>query len=533
MKTVMPDLSEPGSISAWVTEGVAFVDNDCVHGSNKNSTPVTLKSQVAKGLKWQVINIGGKQLLSLVVFTTLARLLEPAAFGLVGLVGVYLGFISMFADQGIGAALIQRRILEPEHMDVAFWCNLACSAFLCAGTIILAGPVARLLGDARLAPLLRWSSLVLILNAASAIHSNLLLKEMNFRSPTIRTLIANAVGGAIGVSMALDGFGVWALIAQQLFAAGAGTIFLWSVSAYRPTFRFSMRHFRELSSVGWSIFATSLLWFFTSRLDQMVIGRFIGIPTLGLYVIGNKVPDMAKTLTQNPLESISLPALSRLQDNNEKMCGTIYKGMELNATISFAIFIGIASISSDLVPFLFGPKWEGAITFSILLSIYALVNVLQVFFHPVLLACGGARKYIGFSIWNAIGSATSCALGVFLGIPFLIVGLTVTSMIVAIPTLIYLRGKIGLSLSKYWTPCIVPALASLFMVGVVCLLSILLPGTLRPAILIFSKICAGAVAYISFIFVFKRDYLIKIADTVGHAIGGASRQDGSRNRSTA
>jgi PST family polysaccharide transporter len=484
---------------------------------------VTFKTQVAKGLKWQAISIVGRQLLSLVVFTTLARLLEPSAFGLIGLIGVYLGFIGMFADQGIGAALIQRKDLEPEHIDTAFWTNIGCSVFLCLGTIALAGPVSHLLGDIRLAPLLQWSSLSLVITALSAVHSSLLLKAMDFRAPTIRTLIANTAGGVVGVIMALRGYGVWALIGQQLCTAIAGAMFLWTISSYRPSFRFSIRHFRDLSGVGWSIFATSLLWFFTSRLDQIAIGRFVGIPALGLYVIGNKIPDMAKTLTHAPLDGISLPALSRLQDDHKKMCETIYKGMELNATVSFAVFVGLAAISSDLVPFLFGAKWLPATTISSLLSLYALTIVLGVFFHASLLASGGAGRYVHLSIWQVIGVGIACVLGIQFGVNYLIIGMIVNSLIMTIPALLFLKGRIGLSPLQYCKPCLIPALAASFMAILIWFTSSVLPKDILPAFLIASKIVIGAIAYLGFVFIFKRTSLITIIDTVGHAFQNRSK----------
>src|SRR5580693_3270917 len=100
---------------------------------------MSLKIQAARGLKWQTIEIFSRQLLSLVVFTTLARLLQPSAFGLIGLVGVYLAFVGIFIDQGIGTALIQRQELEPNHINTAFWFNLCCAVILCLGTMALAG----------------------------------------------------------------------------------------------------------------------------------------------------------------------------------------------------------------------------------------------------------------------------------------------------------------------------------------------------------------------------------------------------------
>ena len=116
---------------------------------------MSLKAKVAQGLKWQAVTIVGRQLLSLLVFTTLARLLDPSDFGLMGLTYVYLMLAGMLTDQGIGTALIQRANLQREHWDTAFWFNLGCATLLCLGTIALANPLASLLGEPRLAPLLQ------------------------------------------------------------------------------------------------------------------------------------------------------------------------------------------------------------------------------------------------------------------------------------------------------------------------------------------------------------------------------------------
>ena len=172
---------------------------------------MTLKSKVTHGLKWQAIAIIGRQLLALVVFTTLARLLDPSAFGLVALVGVYTYFISMLADLGIGVALVQRKDLVREHLDTFFWFNAGFTAFLCLLTFVLAAPLAVMMGEPKLAPLLCWCSVGLIFNALSAVQANLFVKAMDFRRPAIRTLVANLSGGVVGVIMALTGYGVWAL----------------------------------------------------------------------------------------------------------------------------------------------------------------------------------------------------------------------------------------------------------------------------------------------------------------------------------
>jgi PST family polysaccharide transporter len=243
---------------------------------------MTLKSQVAHGIKWKFITFVGRQVLSLFIFTSLARLLDPSAFGLVGLVGVYLAFVNMFVDQGIGMAIVQRQDLETDHLHAAFWFNMGCGLLLSLGTIALAEPIATVFGEPQLAPLLRWSSLGLLIGAATEIQATLLIKELDFRRSAIRTLLGVFIGGITGVVMALNGCGVWSLVGQQLVTPLAGSIFLWAVGNYRPAFRFSLRHLRDLLQVSSSVFASGFLWFFTARLDQVILGRFAGAPALGL-----------------------------------------------------------------------------------------------------------------------------------------------------------------------------------------------------------------------------------------------------------
>jgi len=476
---------------------------------------MTLKSKVANGLKWKAINLLGKQLLSLVVFTTLARQLDPSAFGLVGLVSVYLVFVGMFVDQGIGTALVQRADLERKHLDTAFWCNVGSSIVVCLATIAFAVPIASLMEEPKLAPLLRWSSIVLIIGALSTVHSAQFTRAMDFRQVTLRTLIGNAIGGVVGVCLALAGFGVWALIGQQIAGGMAGAIFLWSVSPYRPGLHFSVRHLRELFRVASSVFISSFLWFFSFRLDQIIIGRFAGAPVLGLYLLGSKLPEMAKLVTQEPMREVTLPALSRLQNDHGRMCQAIYRAMELNALVSFAVFVGIAAVASDIVPLIFGAKWAPAAGITALLSIYALVNALQTFFHPALLASGGSGKFVLVNLCQSVGVLLACTIGIRYGIEHLVYGLILNAFIVAIPTLLFLKRRIDLSVLLYCKPCVVPALASLFMVGVIQLTSLAGPSVTNPLTRVILHVAVGAIAYIGFVFLFQKRSLLVLVETIG------------------
>jgi len=478
---------------------------------------MTLRSQVAVGLKWKAISIVGRQLLSFVVFTTLARLLNPSAFGLAGLVSVYLGFVGMFADQGIGTALVQRRHLDPGHVNTAFWFNVACAFALCLGTVVLAGPVSLLFGEPKLAPLLRVSSLNLVISAVASIHGTLFYRDMDFRRPALRILVANGAGGVVGVVMAFLGCGVWALVGQQLAASIGGAAFLWAASGYRPQWQYSYRHLRDLFKVSTSVLATSILWFLSSRLDQIVIGRFAGVPALGFYMIGGKLPDMAKIVTHDPMADVSLPALARLQGDHRKMCDAIYRGMEMNALVCFAIFIGLAAVAPDLIPLLFGAKWAAAAVTCSLLSVYALVNAVQVFFHPSLLASGGAGRYLLLNVWHTTGVLVACAVGIHWGVNDLVIGLILNGLVVSVPALLFLRKRIGLDPGQYLRPCLAPALAAAFMVAAIWVLGRELPAGAPGAVRLAAKVGAGAVVYLACIYAFGRRAAERLAETLSHA----------------
>ncbi|HMD53544.1 MAG TPA: oligosaccharide flippase family protein, partial [Phycisphaerae bacterium] len=318
---------------------------------------------------------------------------------------------------------------------------------------------------------------------------------------------------------ALAGYGVWSLVGQQLTSEMAGAIFLWSMSTYRPSLKFSWLHLRQLFGFSSSVFATSILWYFSSRLDEMVIGRFAGINPLGLYSIAGKLPNLANMVTQQPLSIISLPSLSRLQADHAKMRQVVCQGMELNALISFAVFIGLAMVAPEAVHLLFGAKWAGAALLCSLLSLYALVNTLGIFCYPILLASGGIGKFVWLNLFHFVGVAVACLVGIQFSPTWLVVGLIINGVVLTLPGLMFIHRRIGLSPWDYCRPCLMPATASVFMAGAVWSISIMMPSSTWVALLLFCKMVAGAIAYLGFMFLFRRNTLVKLLDMAGHATG--------------
>src|SRR5437762_8688077 len=248
----------------------------------------SLKSRVVRGVFWTSMDSWGRQVLAFVLYAALARLVGPESFGLVALGVVYVAFVEIFVTQGFGTALVQRKTLEDGHLNSAFWISLIMAAALTLATVLLAERVAIIFAEPRLAELLRWLSVSLVLMGLSAVPQAALTREMAFRALAVRSLLATLTGGVVGLAMAWQGFGVWSLVEQQLSGAAAGVIVLWWATTWRPSFPPSMPHVRDLYGFALSIAGNNLLWFGTQRADQTLIGYGFGAAALGPYALASR-----------------------------------------------------------------------------------------------------------------------------------------------------------------------------------------------------------------------------------------------------
>jgi O-antigen/teichoic acid export membrane protein len=483
---------------------------------------VNLRAQAARGLKWQAIEIAGRQILGLVVFTTLARLLDPSAFGLVGLVAVYLAFVGMFAEQGLSTALIQRKELEPQHVNAAFWFNLACAALLCAATIAAAPLAARLFAEPRLEPLLRWASLGLVVNASAAVHGALFMRAMDFRRPMLRALIANLAGGAVGIGMAVAGYGVWALIGQQLTAAAAGAAFLWTASPWRPSLGFSFTHLRQLMAVSASVFVTGLLFFFSGRTDQLLIGKFLGAASLGFYTVALRFADLAKTSLYQPLGAVALPTLSRVQHDRSRLHAAIARAMEINALISFPCLLGLSAVATSLLPLLLGSRWQFSGEVLQLLAVYVLLHGMWCITHYALIASGSAGTVAGINLLQTTGAVSACVIGVQYGLRAVVIGLIINDLVMNAPRLYFLWKRTGFSPARYLTPCVVPGTAAGLMYLAIASVG-WLSGASDPSwSLLSAQILAGTATYALTILLLVPETLRQLWTLIGSGLRGAT-----------
>jgi len=428
---------------------------------------MNLRQKAAKGIFWSVIQKWGRAVISIVTFVVLSRLLAPEAFGLVALATVFTVFIELFLDQGFGAAIVQRAEIEPEHLDTAFWINILTGLILTGSLIAASGFVATLFDEPRLASVLRWLSLSFILSALSSTQISILQRKLAFKNLAARSLAASTVGGAVGIGMAFAGFGVWSLVAQDLATNLAGLVILWGSSDWRPGFKVSMKHYKDLFSFGVSILGNHALTILIRRSDDLLIGYYLGPTLLGFYTIGYQLLLVIIRLVTEVTNSVAFPAFSRIQNEPERMRRAFYNVTQYTSLFAFPVFIGLAALAPELVPAIFGEKWTPSIPVMQVLSLIGILQSVLFFNGSVIKASGKPSWQLGIMFLNALCSVIGFLLAVKWGIVAVAASFVIVGYLLAPVSYVAVRRLIQIDFRTYLWQFMPPLSASLAMVVVI------------------------------------------------------------------
>jgi polysaccharide transporter, PST family len=371
---------------------------------------MSLRHAASRNIVWSAVERWGGQLLAVIVFTLLARLLDKPLFGMMALANIYVAFVQIFVTQGMGLALIQTPRLERSHLDTAFWLNVGIALTLAGMTVLFRNEAAAFLGSADVAPVLAWLALALPLSALSVVPSAILQRELKFKPLAARSLASAAVSGVVGIGAALLGFGIWSLVLQQLIAACASTILLWSSVDWRPGFHQNRRALGDLLPFSASVMGNDLLWLTSQRVDQAFIGRGLGVEALGGYFVSLRVVNIGLDAVAAPTQAVAMPLFSGIQDQPERLGRIFLRSTSLVCSIAFPAFVGLLLVAPRLLPAVFGAKWNDAVLPLQILCVAGCVRAAQTFVHPSMLALGKPGIYTAIFTLNALVSALTCFL---------------------------------------------------------------------------------------------------------------------------
>jgi PST family polysaccharide transporter len=340
------------------------------------------------GVFWTAIQAIGVRGFSLLVFVVLARLLTPSDFGLLAMAGVFVVVGDALVSQGFGTAITQREQLEPEHESTAFWMNMLLGLALGALLWAAAPLIAELYRQRALTPVIRWLSPVLPLRGAVAVPVGLLHRRFRFRALAIRSVLAALGGGIAGVLAAYSGWGVYALVVQQLVAAGLDLVVVWGAAAWRPLLVFSRRHLGDLIGYSSYLLGSGLLGLLSRRADDFLIGVFLGDIALGIYAVAYRGLQILERVLAKTGSVVAFTAFSRLQGQVGRMRQAFYEATRAASVVTMPVFVGVSLVAPFAVPLVFGEQYTQS---GQVLRVLAIIGVL----HGV--------SYFDYAVYNGVG----------------------------------------------------------------------------------------------------------------------------------
>lgn len=320
-------------------------------------------STIVKSLFWKFMERCGTSGVQFVTSIVLARLLLPEEFGLIALVAVFITLVNVFIQSGFGTALIQKKDADNLDFSSVFYASLVIAAGLYAVLFFTAPFIANFYERPELTSIVRILSLTFFFGALNSIQEAYIARNMLFKKLFWRSLGALVPSAAIGITCALKGFGVWALVIQQLCDVFLMCVFMWFTVKWRPQFQFSLERVKGLLSFGWKLQVSGLIDSGYIKLQDLIIGKLFSPATLGFFSRGEMFPLAVVANINASIQSILLPALSVAQDQPAAVKQMMRRAVTSSSFVILPIMAWIAALAKPMVLLLLGEKWLPCVPF--------------------------------------------------------------------------------------------------------------------------------------------------------------------------
>ena len=264
---------------------------------------------------WKLLENGGTQGIMFLVTILLARLIDPSEYGVLTITTMFVSIAGVFVQSGFSLSLVQRKDCDDTDLSSVFWFTLGVALLLYAVLFFSAPMIADYYKQKQVTSSLRVIALILFLGAVSSVQTAIIMRELEYRKRFFVSLVSVLLSGTVGISMALKGFGVWALIAEQITDNLTMCIGLSIATRWLPSLTFSFSRIKALFSFGWKLVVSSFLDTVYSDLSGLIIGRRYDAAMLAQYDRGRKFPQLIITNATGAIQSAVFPAFSKTQSD--------------------------------------------------------------------------------------------------------------------------------------------------------------------------------------------------------------------------
>lgn len=405
----------------------------------------SLKDKTVKGVGWSAADSFLSQGITFVVGLVLARLLSPSEYGLIGITAVFITVFNAIIDSGFSQAIIRKKEASNEDYNTMFITNMVLSVIMFLILFFSAPAIARFFERPELISLTRVMGIVLIINALSITQNTVLTKRIDFKTKTKASLISAVLSGIVGIVMAFMGYGVWSLVGQQITKQLANTICLWIFNKWWPNFKFSVFSFKYMWGFGWKLLVSSLIDTTWNELYQVVVGKFYSPATLGQYSRSKEYASIFSVNIQSIVGRVTFPVLAEIQDDKERLVGAYRRIIKTTMFVTAVSMISMGAIAEPMIYCLIGPQWHQAATFLPLICINMSLRPLHATNLNMLKVQGRSDLFLKLEIIKKIIAIGPIALGIFVGIYWMLVGGVITGFFAFFLNSYYSGKMIGYS----------------------------------------------------------------------------------------
>lgn len=407
-------------------------------------------SKTKKSLQWSALERFLTQGIQLAITLYLARLLGPTAFGLVGMLAVFIAIANVFVDSGFTSALIRKTDRTESDLVTAFYYNIA-MAGLCYFALYISAPlVAAFYQQAELQALLRILGLAVLINSFTLIPRVKLNVAMDFKTQAKISVLSVLISGPTAIILAINGYGVWALVAQTLFNASCATFLFNLFAPWLPRGLITKNSFNYLFSYGSKLLLSGLLDVTYNNLYQIIIGKKFSPIEVGQFSQANQLTSLPAMTLTSIIQRVTFPLFSQLQDEPDRMANAYRQTLKLSALVIFPLIVALGLIAKPLLTSLLGEQWQGAAMLLTVLCLGYMLYPIHSLNLNLLQVTGRSDLFLKLEVMKKVIGVTVLLLSIPYGVLAMCLGFTLTSYLALLLNTYYTAKLTHLS---QWQQC--------------------------------------------------------------------------------
>lgn len=320
----------------------------------------SLKNKTVKGAIWSTLERFSVQGIQFLVMILMARILTPNDYGLVGMLAIFIAISQSLIDSGFSQALIRKQDRSEIDNSTVFYFNIAVGLILYVILFISAPFIAKFYDEPILVPLMRVVSLSVLINSFVVVQRALLTVKIDFKTQAKATFTGAIVSGVVGITMAYTGFGVWAIVWQQIVNLLTVAVLLWLLSHWRPVWAYSWTSFRELFAFGSKLALSGIIDTIYKNIYLIVIGKVFRASDLGYYTRAHQFAEFPSSNISGILQRVTFPVLCTIHDDDNRLRNVYRRFLRVSAFVVFPLMMGLSAVSRPFVTLVLNEQWAYA-----------------------------------------------------------------------------------------------------------------------------------------------------------------------------